>query len=138
MARFVHPEVQPDVDHSSQRVAKLNRLLGPDGWTLRPFKFISGRPVYASAPAPATGPLVSLPLDDDDTGKLDLVLGQTYNLLDRDGEEVARDLLRPAVLTLRRDGGFYHPIPGDGWTDATYEAVLTVPFVLLPAFTARP
>ncbi|MFF7264612.1 hypothetical protein ACFZCL_30645 [Streptomyces sp. NPDC008159] len=38
LARFVHPEVQPDVDHSSQRVAKLNRLLGPDGWTLRPFQ----------------------------------------------------------------------------------------------------
>ncbi|MFJ6636417.1 hypothetical protein ACIQMR_34345 [Streptomyces sp. NPDC091376] len=50
LARFVHPEVQPDVDHSSQRVAKLNRLLGPGGWTLRPFKFISGRPVYGSAP----------------------------------------------------------------------------------------
>ncbi|MFD7408762.1 Shedu anti-phage system protein SduA domain-containing protein [Streptomyces sp. NPDC059866] len=135
LARLVHPEVQPDVDHSSQRVAKLNRLLGPDGWTLRPFKFISGRPVYAPAPAPDTGPLVSLPLDDDDTGKLDLVLGQTYSLLDRDGEEVARDLLRPTVLTLRRDGGIYNPIPGDGWTDATYEAVLTVPSVLLPAFT---
>ncbi|MGV9248749.1 Shedu anti-phage system protein SduA domain-containing protein [Streptomyces sp. NPDC003710] len=135
LARFVHPEVQPDVDHASQRVAKLNRLLGPDGWTLRPFKFISGRPVYAPAPAPDTGPLVSLPLDDEDTGKLDLVLGQTYSLLDRDGEEVARDLLRPTVLTLRPDGGFYHPIPGDGWTDATYEAVLTVPSVLLPAFT---
>ncbi|MDH6502416.1 hypothetical protein M2156_008726 [Streptomyces sp. SAI-149] len=135
LARFVHPEVQPDADHSSQRVAKLNRLLGPDGWTLRAFKSISGRPVYAPAPAPATGPLVSLPLGDDDTGKLDLVLGQIYSLLDRDGEEVARDLLRPAVLMLRRDGGFYHPTPGDGWTDATYEAVLTVPSVLLPAFT---
>ncbi|WP_061335148.1 AbiJ-related protein [Streptomyces scabiei] len=52
LARFVHPEVQPDADHASQRVAKLNRLLGPDGWTLRPFKFISERPVYAPAPAP--------------------------------------------------------------------------------------
>ncbi|MEU2717959.1 Shedu anti-phage system protein SduA domain-containing protein [Streptomyces sp. NPDC007205] len=135
LGRFVHPKVQPDVDHASQLVAKLNRLLGPDGWTLRAFKFISGRPVYAPAPAPDTDPLVSLPLDDDDTGKLDLVLGQTYSLLDRDGEEVARDLLRPTVLTLRRDGGFYHPMPGDGWTAATYEAVLTVPSVLLPAFT---
>lgn len=135
LARFVHPEVQPDVDQASQRVAKLNRLLGPDGWTLRPFKSISGRPVYAPAPAPATGPLVSLPLDDDDTSKLDIVLGQTCNLLDRDGEKIARDLLRPTVLTLRRDGGFYHPMPGDGWTDATYAAVLTVPSVLLPAFT---
>ncbi|MFM9539868.1 Shedu anti-phage system protein SduA domain-containing protein [Streptomyces turgidiscabies] len=135
LARFVYPEVQPDVDHASQRVAKLNRLLGPDGWTLRPFKFISERPVYAPAPAPSTGPLVSVPLDDDDTGKLDLVLGQTYSLLDRDGEKIARDLLRPTVLTLRRDGGSYRPMPGDGWTDATYEAVLTAPSVLLPAFT---
>lgn len=135
LTRFVHPEVQPDVDQASQRVAKLNRLLGPDGWTLRSFDFISGRPVYASAPVPDTGPLVSLPLDDDDAGKLDLVLGQTYSILDRDGEEIARDLLRPAVLTLRRDGGFYHPMPGDGWTVATYEAVLTVPSVLWPAFT---
>ncbi|MFF7764324.1 Shedu anti-phage system protein SduA domain-containing protein [Streptomyces griseorubiginosus] len=135
LARFVHPEVQPDVDHTSQLVAKLNRLLAPDGWTLRPFKCISGRPVYASAPVPATGPLVSLPLEDHDTGKLDLVLAQTCSLLDRDGEEIARDLLRPAVLTLRRDGRYYHPTPGDNWTDATYEAVLTVPSVLLPAFT---
>jgi hypothetical protein len=96
---------------------------------------MSGRPIYSPAPAPPTGPLVLLPLDDDDTGKLDLVLGQTYSLLERDGEEVARDLLRVAVLTLRLDGGFYHPIPGDRWTDATYEAVLTVPSVLLPAYT---
>lgn len=135
LTRYVHPEVQPDVDQTSQRVAELSRLLGPDGWTLRPFEFISGRPIYSAAPAPVTGPLVSLPLDDDDTTKLDIVLGQTYSFLNSDGEEVARDLLRPAVLTLRRDGGFYNPIPGDGWTDATYEAVLTVPSVLLPAFT---
>ncbi|GAA1616146.1 hypothetical protein GCM10009733_010540 [Nonomuraea maheshkhaliensis] len=47
-----------------------------------------------------------------DTRKLDLVLGRTYSLLDRDGEEVARDLLRPSVLTLRRDGGFYRPHSG--------------------------
>lgn len=53
----------------------------------------------------------------------------------REGEEVARDLLRSAVLTLRRDGGFYHPMPGDGWTEATYEAVLTVNRTLLPEFT---
>ncbi|MFF3991513.1 Shedu anti-phage system protein SduA domain-containing protein [Streptomyces sp. NPDC001797] len=135
LARFVHPEVQPDVDHVSQRVAKLNRILGPDGWTLRTFEFVSGRPVYAPAPAPATGPLVSLPLDDDDASKLDLVLGQTCSLLDGDREVVARDLLRPAVLTLRRDGGFYHPNADDGWTADTYEAVLTVPSVLLPAYT---
>ncbi|GLX39595.1 hypothetical protein Sros01_56680 [Streptomyces roseochromogenus] len=137
LARLVHPEAQPDVDHSSQRAERLNHLLGPDGWALRAFEFLSGRPVYTPVPTQATGPLVSLPLDDDDTGKLDLVLGQTYSLLDRDGEEAARDLLRPAVLTLRRDGGFYHPMPGDGWTADTYEAVLMVDSVLLPAF-AKP
>ncbi|WP_264372785.1 MULTISPECIES: Shedu anti-phage system protein SduA domain-containing protein [Streptomyces] len=135
LARLVHPEVLPDADQSSQRVEKLNRLLGPDGWALRAVEFLSGRPIYTPVRTQATGPLVSLPLDDDDTGKLDLVLGQTHSLLDRDGEEVARDLLRPALLTLRRDGGFYHPMPGDGWTADTYEAVLIVDRALLPAFT---
>ncbi|MEU9408763.1 Shedu anti-phage system protein SduA domain-containing protein [Streptomyces sp. NPDC048281] len=135
LARFVHPEVQSDVDHSSRHVEELNRLLGPDGWALRPFDFLSGRPIYTPFPTQATGPLILLPLDDDDTVKLDLVLGQTFSLLDRDGEEAARDLLRPAVLTLRRDGGFFHPMPGDGWTADTYEAVLTVDRALLPAFT---
>ncbi|MGW3956789.1 AbiJ-related protein [Streptomyces sp. NPDC004752] len=135
LARLVHPEVRPDVDQSSRRVEELNRLLGPDGWTFRAFEFLSGRPIYTPFPMPATGPMVSLPLADDDTGKLDLVLGHTYSLLDRDGEEVARDLLRPAVLTLRCDGGIYHPMPSDGWTVDTYEAVLTVDRALLPAFT---
>ncbi len=135
LTRSVHPEVQLDLDQSSRRVAELNRLLGPDGWTLRPFEFISGRPIYSAVPAPPTGPLVSVPLEDDDAGRLDLVLGQTYSLLEHDGEEVARDLVRAAVLTLRRDGGYYHPIPGDRWTDATYEAVLTVPSDALPAYT---
>ncbi len=109
LARLVHPEVQPDVDQSSRRVEELNRLLGPDGWTFRAFEFLSGRPIYTRSPLPATGPMVSLPLANDDTGKLDLVLGHTYSLLDREGEEVARDLLRPAVLTLRCDGGICPP-----------------------------
>ncbi|TDC75228.1 Shedu anti-phage system protein SduA domain-containing protein [Streptomyces hainanensis] len=135
LARLVHPEVQPDVDQSVQRVEQLNRLLGPDGWTLRAFEFLSGRPIYTPVPTQATGPLVSLPLNDDDTGKIDLVLGQTYSLLDHDGEEKARHLLRLTVLTLRRDGGLYHPMPGDAWTAGTYEAVLTVDRTLLPAFT---
>ncbi|MGW6271761.1 hypothetical protein [Streptomyces sp. NPDC055060] len=112
-----------------------NRLLGPDGWTFRAFEFLSGRPIYTPFPTPATGPMVSLPLANDGTGKLDLVLGHTYSLLDREGEQVARDLLRPAVLTLRCDGGIYHPMPGDGWTVDTYEVVLNVDRVLLPAFT---
>ncbi|MFE0808820.1 Shedu anti-phage system protein SduA domain-containing protein [Streptomyces sp. NPDC058848] len=135
LARLVHPEVQPDVDQSFRRVEELNRILGPDGWTFRAFEFLSSRPIYKAVPAEPTGPVVSLPLADDDTGKLDLVLGQTYCLLDRDGEEVARDLLRATALTLRRDNGFYHPMPGDGWTADTYEAVLTVDRVLLPSFT---
>jgi hypothetical protein len=46
LTRFVHPEIQPDLDQSTRRVAELNRLLGPDGWTLRPFEFISGRPPH--------------------------------------------------------------------------------------------
>jgi hypothetical protein len=135
LARLVHPEVQPDVDQSTLCVQELNRLLGPDGWTLRPLEFLSGRPIYTPLPAQPTGPLVSLPIDDDDIGKLDLVLGQTYSLLNCDGEEAIGDLLRLAVLTLRRDGGLYHPIPGDGWTAHTYEAVLLVDRALLPAFT---
>ncbi|MEV6105848.1 Shedu anti-phage system protein SduA domain-containing protein [Streptomyces sp. NPDC051940] len=135
LARLVHPENEPDVDQSTRRVELLNRLLGPDGWALRTFEFLSGRPIYTAVPIPATGPLIPLPLADDDTGKLDLVLGQIHSLLDRDGEEAARDLLRPSTLTLRRDGGFFHPMPGDGWTADTYEAVLTVDRALLPAFT---
>ncbi|WP_241843976.1 hypothetical protein [Streptomyces sp. CB02130] len=136
LARFVHPETQPDGDHSSRHVEQLNRILGPDGWALRPFEYLSGRPIYTPAAVQATEPLVALPLGDDDAGKLDLVLGQTYGLLDREGENAARDLVRMSVLTLRRDGGFFHPMAGNSWTDDTYEAVLTVPSVLLPSFTA--
>ncbi|MER5917818.1 hypothetical protein ABT124_47935 [Streptomyces sp. NPDC001982] len=44
---------------------------------------------------------------------LDLVLGQTYHLLDEDGEGLARDLVRSAKLTLRRDGGIFHPLPNE-------------------------
>ncbi len=135
LARLVHPEVQPDVDQASRRVEELNRLLGPDGWAFRAFEFVSGRPIYKAVPAQPAGPMISLPLADDDAGKLDLVLGQTSSLLGRDGEELACDLLRVTALTLRRDGGIYHPMPGDRWTDDTYEAVLTVDRVLLPAFT---
>lgn len=135
LARLVHPEVQTDVDESFRRVEELNRLLGPDGWAFRAFDFLSSRPIYKAVPAQPTGPMVSLPLTDGDVTKLDVVLGQICSLLGRDGEELAGDLLRVIVLTLRRDGGIYHPMPGDRWTDDTYEAVLTVDRVLLPAFT---
>ncbi|MFD8751930.1 hypothetical protein ACFV0O_13250 [Kitasatospora sp. NPDC059577] len=113
LARVVHPEVVADVEEAPGHVEELNRLLAPDGWSLRPYEFISGRPLYTPVRVAPTGPLVPLPLGDEDTGKLDLVLGQTYSLLDCAGEESARDLLRTAILTLRRDGGFFHPMPGD-------------------------
>ena len=134
LARTVHPEVAADVEEATKQVEELNRLLAPDGWSLRPHGgFLSGRPIYAPVRVPPTGPLVPLPLNDDDTGRLDLVLGQTYSLLDCAGEETACGLLRTAVLTLRRDGDFFHPIPGDSWTADTYEAVLTVERELQPA-----
>ncbi|MFJ2623882.1 Shedu anti-phage system protein SduA domain-containing protein [Streptomyces sp. NPDC087532] len=135
LARVVHPEVAADVGEATKHVEELNLLLAPDGWGLRTHEFLSGRPLYKPVRVPPSGPLVPLPLEDEDTGKLDLVLGQTFSLLDCAGEETARDLLRTAVLTLRRDGGFFHPIPGDNWTDATYEAVLTVERELLPTCT---
>ncbi|MFF2580068.1 AbiJ-related protein [Streptomyces goshikiensis] len=112
LARVVHPEVTADVDEATKHVEELNLLLAPDGWGLRAHEFLSGRPLYEPVRVPPSGPLVPLPLEDEDTGKLDLVLGQTFSHLDCAGEETARDLLRTAVLTLRRDGGFFHPIPG--------------------------
>ncbi len=42
-----------------------------------------------------------------------------------------------AKLYLRRDGGYFHPTPGDNWTDATYEAVLEVPPSSIPEYTAE-
>ncbi|MFF4819990.1 Shedu anti-phage system protein SduA domain-containing protein [Kitasatospora sp. NPDC001309] len=135
LVEALHPEVLSDVDQASRHVDQLNRLLEPDGWALRAYQFLSGRPVYSPVRVQAAGPLVSLPLNDDDAGKLDLVLGQVYSLLDCDGQEAARDLLRKATLTLRRDGSFYHPMPGDNWTASASEAVLTVDRPLLPAFT---
>ncbi|PJM91429.1 Shedu anti-phage system protein SduA domain-containing protein [Streptomyces sp. CB01373] len=132
LARMVHPEVAASIEEAMKQVEELNRLLAPDGWGLRSYEFLSGRPIYTPVRLPPTGPLVPLPLNDDDTGKLDLVLGQTYSLLDCAGEETARDLLRTAVLTLRRDGGFFNPVPGDGWTADTYEAVLIVERELQP------
>lgn len=114
LARTVHPEVAVGVEAAMKQVEELNRLLAPDGWGLRSYDFLSGRPICTPVRVPPTGPLIPLPLNDDDTGKLDLVLGQTDSLLDCAGEETARELLRTAVLTLRRDGGFFHPMPGEG------------------------
>ncbi|MFG3532773.1 Shedu anti-phage system protein SduA domain-containing protein [Streptomyces sp. NPDC047917] len=135
LVRMVHPDVAADVEEAIKHVEELNLLLAPDGWGLRSYEFLSGRPLYEPVRVPPSGPLIPLPLENEDTGKLDLVLGQAFSLLDCAGEETACDLLRAAVLTLRRDGGFFHPIPGDGLTADTYEAVLTVERELLPTCT---
>ncbi|MEV4220800.1 hypothetical protein [Nonomuraea sp. NPDC049725] len=136
LARTVHPEAQPDVDSAARQVDALNRLLEPDGWTLRTQEFLSGPPIYCPVATGKTAdPVIPLPLRGDDASKLDLVLDQVHHLLDTDGHVLARDLLPSTTLTLRRDGGFFHPIPGDNWTDATYEAVLTMDPALVPEFT---
>lgn len=77
-------------------------------------------------------------LDDDATDELDRVLGQTHHLLGEAGDEHAQRLVHLVkLLHLRRDGGYFHPIPGDNWTDATYEAVFEVEPSLMPEFTGE-
>ncbi|MGW9398655.1 abortive infection family protein [Streptomyces sp. NPDC055642] len=49
LAQMVHPVVCADPGESADMVAEFNRLLQPDGWTLKPSKQLSGRPVYAPA-----------------------------------------------------------------------------------------
>jgi hypothetical protein len=49
LAQMVHPVVQPDSERAAKIVACLNRLLAPDGWTLKSQNKISGRSVYAPA-----------------------------------------------------------------------------------------
>jgi hypothetical protein len=70
--------------------------------------------------------MIRLTIEDGDAGKLDLVLGQACQLLGQSGDALAESLVMAATLTLRRDGGYFHPIPDDNWTSASYEAVLTV------------
>ncbi|MGW3209766.1 AbiJ-related protein [Streptomyces sp. NPDC001135] len=77
LARTVHPEVAAGVEEATKQVEELNRLLAPDGWGLRPYEFLSGRPLSTPVRLPPAGPLVPLPLNDEDTSKLDLVLGRT-------------------------------------------------------------
>ena len=138
LAEMAHPVVQSDIKRATGFVANMNDLLAPDGWALRPREFISGRPVYASARMPRrTESMISLPLEDDATDKLDLVLGQIHRLLGENGDALAQRLVLSAGLVLRRDGGYFHPIPGDNWTSDTYEAVLTVPTQLVPEFNAE-
>ena len=69
--------------------------------------------------------MARLKIEDDDAGKLDLVLGQACHLLGDSDDALAQGLVMAATLTLRRDGGYFHPNPEDNWTDASYEAVLT-------------
>ncbi len=49
LAQMAHPVVQPDTGIATRIVADLNRLLAPDGWMLKPYKHLSGRPVYGPA-----------------------------------------------------------------------------------------
>jgi hypothetical protein len=138
LAHMAHPLVQPDTHQAALLVTALNNLLAPDGWELRTGGFISGRPVYTATQV-TSGParMIRLQIGDDDVGKLDIVLGQAHHLLGQNGDVMAQGLILGAALILRRDGGYFHPIPGDNWTDATYEAVLTVDPRLAPEFTTE-
>jgi hypothetical protein len=75
-------------------------------------------------------------LDDDDAGELDLVLGKVHHLLGEAGDELAQRLVQVAKLTLRHDGGYFYPTPGDNWRADTYEAVFTVAPSLTTEFTS--
>ena len=81
--------------------------------------------------------MIRLQIGDDDTGKLDIVLGQTHDLLSENGDALAQGLILGATLILRRDGGYFHPTLGENWTDATYEAVLAVEPELTAEFTTK-
>src|SRR5260370_14807145 len=49
LAQMAHPVVQPDTGIATRIVADLNRLLASDGWMLKPYKHLSGPPVYEPA-----------------------------------------------------------------------------------------
>lgn len=49
LAHVVHPIVQPDAERAREIADEVNRILAPDGWTLKPQGQMSGRPVYAPA-----------------------------------------------------------------------------------------
>jgi len=137
LAQMAHPLVQPDSEQATRLVADLNSLLAPDGWELRTSGFVSGRPVYAPGrTASGPGRMIRLQIEDD-AGKLDLVLGQAHCLLGENGDVLAQSLILGAALAVRRDGGIYHPIPGDNWNSYTYEAVLTVDPGLAQEFTTE-
>lgn len=138
LAQMAHPLVRPDTQQAMQLVTRLNGMLAPDGWELRTSGFISGRPVYAPArTANGPGRMIRMRIEDDDAGKLDLVLGQAHYVLGENGDVLAQSLIMRAALTVRRDGGIFYPIPGDNWNAFTYEAVLTVDPSLAPEFTTE-
>jgi len=136
LAYMAHPVVQPDAEKAVGLVTRLNGLLSPDGWELRATGFISGRPVYAAVKIPGgPGRMIRLEINDGDPGKLDLVLGQACQILGDAGHTLAQGLITAATLTLRADGGYYHPTPGDNWTEASSEAVLVVDSWMTAEFT---
>lgn len=138
LAQMAQPLVQPDTEQAMHLVSRLNSLLAPDGWELRTSGFTSGRPVYAPARAVnGAGRMIRLQIEDEDAGKLDLVLGQAHCMLGENSDVLAQSLIVGAALTVRRDGGIYYPIPGDNWNSSTYEAVLTVDPSLAPEFTTQ-
>ena len=112
LAQMAQPLVQPDTEQAMHLVSRLNSLLAPDGWELRTSGFTSGRPVYAPARA-VNGPgrMIRLQIEDDDAGKLDLVLGQAHCMLGENSDVLAQSLIVGAALTVRRDGGIYLPHP---------------------------
>jgi hypothetical protein len=136
LAYMAHPVVQPDTEKAVSLVTRLNSLLSPDGWALRATGFISGRPVYSAVRIPGgPGRMIRLELNDGDPGKLDLVLGQACQILGGGGHALAQGLITTATLTLRADGNYYHPTPGDNWTEASSEAVLAVDPRITAEFT---
>jgi AbiJ N-terminal domain 3 len=138
LAQMAHPLVRPDTEQAVRLITRLNELLTPDGWELRTSGFISGRPVYAPVrTANGPGRIISMRIEDNDAGKLDLVLGQAHCMLGENGDVLAQSLIMKAVLTVRRDGGIYYPIPDDNWNAFTYEAVLTLDPSLAQEFTTE-
>ena len=136
LAYMAHPVVQPDAEKAVGLVTRLNGRLSPDGWELRASGFISGRPVYAAVKIPGgPGRMIRLAINNGDPGKLDLVLGQASQILGDAGHTLAQGLITAATLTLRADGGYYHPTPGDNWTEASSEAVLVVDSRMTAEFT---
>lgn len=138
LCQMAHPLVRPDTEQAVRLVTRLNSLLTPDGWELRTNGFISGRPIYAPVrTANGPGRMIRMRIEDNDAGKLDLVLGQVHCILGENGDVLAQSLIIRADLAVRRDGGIYYPDPDDNWDAFTYEAVLTVDPSVAQEFTTE-